>query len=76
MVGSGIGALAAELATKKAAKVYAVEHALLKDYTADGYTAAVEALIRKANPRSGAVPAHLSDARFRAEAGHAISSKC
>jgi electron transfer flavoprotein alpha subunit len=48
--GSGVGALAAEAATKKCAKVYAVEHDLLKDYTADAYTAAVEALIRAVNP--------------------------
>src|SRR5580704_7284992 len=51
VVGTGIGALAAEAATKKIAKVHAVEHDLLKDYTADGYTAAVEALIRKVNPK-------------------------
>jgi electron transfer flavoprotein alpha subunit len=48
--GSGVGTLAAEVATKKCAKVYAVEHDLLKDYTADAYTAAVEALIRAVNP--------------------------
>ncbi len=48
--GSGIAALAAEAATKKCAKVYAVEHDLLKDYTADAYTAAVEGLIRAVNP--------------------------
>jgi len=48
--GSGVSALAAEAATKKCAKVYAVEHDLLKDYTADAYTAAVEALIRAVNP--------------------------
>lgn len=48
--GSGIAALAAEAATKKCAKVYAVEHELLKDYTADAYTAAIEALVRKVNP--------------------------
>jgi electron transfer flavoprotein alpha subunit len=50
IAGQGIGALAAEAATKKVAKVYAVEHDLLKDYTADAYTAAIEALIRKVNP--------------------------
>ena len=50
VVGSGIGALAQEVASKKLARVYAVEHALLENYTADGYTAAVEALIRKTNP--------------------------
>jgi electron transfer flavoprotein alpha subunit len=42
--------LAKDAATKKVAKVYSVEHDLLKDYTADAYTAAVEALIRKTNP--------------------------
>jgi electron transfer flavoprotein alpha subunit len=48
--GSGVAALAAEAATKKCAKVYAVEHELLKDYTADAYTAAVEALIQQLKP--------------------------
>ena len=48
--GVGIAALAAEAATKKSAKVYAVEHELLKDYTADGYTAAVEALVKEVKP--------------------------
>jgi electron transfer flavoprotein alpha subunit len=51
IAGSGVGALAAEAATKKVAKVHAVEHDLLKVYTADGYTAAFEALIRKVNPK-------------------------
>jgi electron transfer flavoprotein alpha subunit len=51
VVGSGVASLAADAATKKVAKVHAVEHDLLKSYTADGYTAAVEALIRKVNPK-------------------------
>jgi electron transfer flavoprotein alpha subunit len=50
VAGSGVGPLAAEAAAKKSAKVYAVDHALLKDYTADAYTPAVEALIRAVNP--------------------------
>jgi len=50
IVGQGVGSLAAEAATKNVAKVYAVEHDLLKDYTADAFSAAVEALIRKVNP--------------------------
>jgi len=50
VAGAGVGALAAEAATKKAAKVYAVEHEALGSYTADGYTAAIEALIRATNP--------------------------
>ncbi len=50
VVGQGIDSLAAELATKKLDRVYAVTHDLLKSYTADGYTAALEQLIRKVNP--------------------------
>ena len=49
VAGQGIGALANELASKKLDKVYAVEHHLLGAYTADGYTAALEQLIRKAS---------------------------
>jgi len=51
VVGTNVGALAAEAATKKVAKVFAVEHELLKDYTADGYTAAIEELVRKVSPK-------------------------
>ena len=50
VAGSGVGALASEAAAKKCAKVYAVDHDLLKDYTADAYTAAIEALIRAVKP--------------------------
>jgi electron transfer flavoprotein alpha subunit len=50
VVGQGIEALAGELAKKKLERVYAVNHELLKSYTADGYTAAIEQLIRKSNP--------------------------
>ena len=34
----------------KAAKFYSVEHALLKDYTADGYVIALEQLVKKLAP--------------------------
>ena len=50
LIGSGIASLTQELANKKATRVYAVEHPLLENYTADGYTAAAEALIRTSNP--------------------------
>ncbi|HTS51393.1 MAG TPA: electron transfer flavoprotein subunit alpha/FixB family protein [Bryobacteraceae bacterium] len=50
VAGLGVSALASELASKKLDKVYAVEHQLLGAYTADGYTAALEQLIRKASP--------------------------
>jgi electron transfer flavoprotein alpha subunit len=51
VVGKGIGALATEAATRKLARVWSVEHDLLDSYTADGYTAALEQLIRKAQPK-------------------------
>jgi len=48
--GRGIDALANEVASKKLERVYAVEHELLNDYTADGFTAALEQLIRQVQP--------------------------
>src|SRR5579872_1076662 len=48
--GGSVGALANELTSKKLALVYAVEHALLAQYTPDGFTAALEGLIRQVNP--------------------------
>jgi electron transfer flavoprotein alpha subunit len=50
VAGYGIGALAAEAATKKLGKIYAVEDELLETYTADSFSMALEALIRKVNP--------------------------
>jgi electron transfer flavoprotein alpha subunit len=50
VAGHGISALAAEAATKKLAKVFAVDHELLGAYTADAFTSAFEGLIRKINP--------------------------
>ncbi len=50
VAGGGVDALANELASKKLDRVYAVEHALLGNYTADGFTAALEQLLRKVQP--------------------------
>jgi electron transfer flavoprotein alpha subunit len=50
IAGQGIGPLAAELTGKQLDKVYAVEHDLLKDYTPDGYTAALKQLIAQVKP--------------------------
>jgi electron transfer flavoprotein alpha subunit len=50
VVGRNAKALAEELAGRKLERVWAVEHALLEEYTADGYTAALEQLIRHTNP--------------------------
>ena len=48
--GHDIATLAAELAGKKLDRVYAIEHDLLENYTADGYTAALEQFIREVKP--------------------------
>jgi electron transfer flavoprotein alpha subunit len=50
VVGKGVDVLADELTKKKIDRVFAVTHDLLANYTADGFTAALEQLIRKVNP--------------------------
>ena len=45
VVGDDVSAPAGELAGKKLERVHAVEHALLKEYTPDGYSAALRQLI-------------------------------
>jgi electron transfer flavoprotein alpha subunit len=50
VVGNDLDALNSELAGKKLDKGYRVEHALLKNYTADGYVSALEQLIKKLEP--------------------------
>jgi electron transfer flavoprotein alpha subunit len=50
VVGKGIDNLAAELGQKKLAKVHAVQHDLLAQYTPDAYTAAIEQLIKAHSP--------------------------
>lgn len=49
--GGDPGERAGELANRDLARVYAVRHELLNLYTPDGYTAALEQLIRKTQPR-------------------------
>ena len=50
VLGQSIGHLAAELAPRHLEKVYAVEHALLQDYTPDAYTIALRQLVELAKP--------------------------
>jgi electron transfer flavoprotein alpha subunit len=50
VAGQTIEALGAELANKKLDKAHLVEHELLKEYTADGFTAALEQLIKAHSP--------------------------
>jgi electron transfer flavoprotein alpha subunit len=48
--------LAGEAAGKSIAKVHAVDHAMLADYTADGFTAALQQLIQKTSPAMVLLP--------------------
>jgi electron transfer flavoprotein alpha subunit len=50
VLGEGIAPIATELSGKQLAKVFAVDHALLKQYTADGYVHALEQVIRQIGP--------------------------
>jgi len=51
VLGHSIGHLAGELASQRLEKVYAVEHALLEDYTPDAYTIALRQFVDLAKPR-------------------------
>ncbi len=50
VLGDAIDPLAAELAGNQLEKVYAVEHALLKDYTPEAYSLALRELIERVKP--------------------------
>lgn len=50
VVGEGIAPLADELGGKALHKVFAVDHLLLKNYTADGYVHALEQVVKKTGP--------------------------
>ncbi|HEX3683372.1 MAG TPA: electron transfer flavoprotein subunit alpha/FixB family protein [Bryobacteraceae bacterium] len=56
VVGAGIDGLAVEAAAYKVEKVLAVDDALLGEYTPDGYTAALDQLIRAQQPRAVVFP--------------------
>jgi electron transfer flavoprotein alpha subunit len=51
VAGHGVEALAGELAGRKLDAVYAVEHELLRQYTADGFSKALRQLIERVAPR-------------------------
>ncbi|MGO9257051.1 MAG: electron transfer flavoprotein subunit alpha/FixB family protein [Bryobacteraceae bacterium] len=50
VAGASLDRAAAELASRPLARAYAVRHALLDEYTADGFVAAFEQLIQKLDP--------------------------
>jgi electron transfer flavoprotein alpha subunit len=51
VIGASVEGPASELAAFELEQVYALQHPLLSLYTPDGYTAALEALIRSAQPQ-------------------------
>jgi electron transfer flavoprotein alpha subunit len=51
VVGHNVGAIAAEIAGKKVAKVYAIEHKDLALYTPDGFVAALKPFIEQQQPK-------------------------
>src|SRR3954466_6909357 len=50
VVGAGVEPLASNGAAWSVEQVYALDHALLRHYTPDGFTIALEQLIRKLKP--------------------------
>ena len=50
VVGEGLQTLGGWASSGKVDAAYAVEHSLLKEYTADGYVAALEQLVKKVSP--------------------------
>jgi electron transfer flavoprotein alpha subunit len=56
VLGADIGALAREAASYAVEKIFAADHPLLADYTADGYTAALEQTIQSVKPEAVVFP--------------------
>ncbi|MEO8736940.1 MAG: electron transfer flavoprotein subunit alpha/FixB family protein [Edaphobacter sp.] len=56
VIGEGVDALGTELGGKKLLRVFTVQHALLKNYTSDGYVTALEQLIKQADPSYVVLP--------------------
>jgi electron transfer flavoprotein alpha subunit len=56
VIGSGVGAFAGEVATKKVAKVYAVESPRLEPYTPDAFVAGLKQFISSRQPKLVLMP--------------------
>lgn len=56
VLGSAVEALAREAAGYTVEKIFAADHPLLADYTADGYTAALEQIIQSVRPEAVVFP--------------------
>ena len=69
VIGAQTEALAAEAAAKGVGKVVRVEHPLLAQYTADGFSLALQQLFQAREPDARRFPAYVPGARLRAGAG-------
>jgi electron transfer flavoprotein alpha subunit len=56
VLGGSVGAFAGEIASKKVAKVYAIENAKLEPYTPDGFVAALKQFIAARQPKLVLMP--------------------
>ena len=56
---------AGDLASKKLEKIYTIDHPALKMYTPDGFTAALEQLIRQTSPQYVLFPTLIRFATMR-----------
>ncbi|HYX68299.1 MAG TPA: electron transfer flavoprotein subunit alpha/FixB family protein [Terriglobales bacterium] len=56
VVGASVGSIAAEVAAKKVAKVYAIESGKLEKYTPDGFVAALKPFVESRKPRLVLLP--------------------
>ncbi len=56
IIGSGVDTLAKEAAAFNVSKIYSVDDPLLGEYTPDGYTAALQQLIKAAQPKTVVFP--------------------
>jgi len=56
VLGAGVTELAEEVADYGLAKVFAIDHELLRNYTAEGYTLALEQLVQAQKPKAVVFP--------------------
>ncbi|MBV8864125.1 MAG: electron transfer flavoprotein subunit alpha/FixB family protein [Acidobacteriaceae bacterium] len=56
VLGAGVTELAEEVADYGLAKVFAIDHELLRNYTAEGYTLALEQLVQARKPKAVVFP--------------------
>ena len=75
VAGQGVSAVAGELAQVAVAEVITVDHAALAHYTPDAFVQALQQVIDAGRAGAGVAAAHLSDARFLADAGDAARSR-